>query len=353
MQRSRSSKYRGVSWDKGGKKWRVRIKVGSKEKSLGSFSDEIAAACAYDAFVIAKKLNKPLNFPGGVAAKGHVVTSPKTSRFRGVSWDKRVKKWEVRIGVHGNQKRIGHFTDEGEAAHAYDAYAIVNRIETPRNFPDENEDAVVAEAERGRAAKKQKKAASKSSTYQGVGWKRAVKKWQVRIRVDGKQKSIGLFADEAEAAHAYDAYAIANGIDTPRNFPDEDEDDVVAEAARVRAAPKKRKKAANATSTYQGVSWDKTNEKWVVNIRVGGKQKYVGRYAGEIEAAHAYDAYAITNDIDTPRNFPVALDSRSAVTLLLGMSGPRSNGRGGNGKRKRGGSGIHSSIVQMMLHLRF
>jgi hypothetical protein len=38
---------------------------------------------------------------------------------------------------------------------------------------------------------------------------------------------------------------IANGIDVPRNFPNEDEDAVVAEAARVRAAPKKRKNAAS------------------------------------------------------------------------------------------------------------
>ena len=201
MQRSPSSKYRGVSWHKANKKWEVRIRVDGKTKSLGYFADEIAAARAYDAFVIAKKLNKPLNFPGDVAAKGHVVTFV-TSRFRGVSWNKRDKKWEVRIGVHGNQKRIGHFTDEGEAAHAYDAYAIVNGIDTPRNFPDENEDAVVAEAERGRAATKQKNAASKSSTYKGVSWKTAAKKWQVRIKNGGKTKHIGLFADEAEVLYS-------------------------------------------------------------------------------------------------------------------------------------------------------
>ena len=50
-------------------------------------------------------------------------------------------------------------------------------------------------------------------------------------------------------AHAYDAHAIANGIDTPRNFPNEDEDDVVAEAERGRAA-KKRKKLASKTSRF-------------------------------------------------------------------------------------------------------
>ena len=86
----------------------------------------------------------------------------KTSLFRGVSWNKQSKKWKVVIRVHGKQKGLGYFTDEVEAAHAYDAYAIANDIDVPRNFPNEDEDAVVAEAERGRAAKKRKKAASKS-----------------------------------------------------------------------------------------------------------------------------------------------------------------------------------------------
>ena len=66
----RSSKYRGVGWHKTNKKWQVKIWVDGKTKSLGSFANEIAAARAYDAFVIAKKLNKLLNFPGGAAAKG-------------------------------------------------------------------------------------------------------------------------------------------------------------------------------------------------------------------------------------------------------------------------------------------
>ena len=89
-----------------------------------------------------------------------------------------------------------------------------------------------------------------------MSWNKARKKWFVQITIGGKQKTIGRFTDEIEAAHAYDAYAIANGIDTPRNFPDEDEDDVVAEAERGRAA-KKRKKVASTSSRFRGVCWNK------------------------------------------------------------------------------------------------
>ena len=106
-----SSRYRGVGWQKANKKWQVRITVGGKVKSLGYFADEIAAARAYDAFVIAKKLNKPLNFSGGAAAKGHVVTLSTTSRFRGVSLNKTKKKWEVKIRFDGKRKFIGRFAD--------------------------------------------------------------------------------------------------------------------------------------------------------------------------------------------------------------------------------------------------
>ena len=178
-----------------------------------------------------------------------------SSRFRGVCWYERDKKWQVRIGFDGKTKNLGFFADEMKAAHAFDAYAIANGIDTPRNFPDEDEDDVVAGAERGRAAKKRKKVASMSSRFRGVCWYERDKKWQVRIGVDGKQKNIGRFVDEVEAAHAYDAHAIANGIDTPRNFPSENEDDVVAEAKRVRDAPKKRKNAASKSSRFRGVSW--------------------------------------------------------------------------------------------------
>ena len=118
-----SSKYRGVSWNKQHKKWCVATRVDGKRKYIGSFPDEIAAARAYDACVIAKKLNKPLNFAGDATAKGHVVTLSTTSRFRGVCWNKRDKKWQVQIQVDGKRKNIVKFSVESEAANAFDACA--------------------------------------------------------------------------------------------------------------------------------------------------------------------------------------------------------------------------------------
>ena len=124
----------------------------------------------------------------------------------------------------------------------------------------------------------------------------------MQIRVNRKQKHVGYFTDEVNAAHAYDAYAIANGIDTPRNFPDEDEDDVVAEAARGRAA-KKRKKVASKSSRFRGVCWHKREKKWQVKIKVGGKQKHVGRFRDEETAGRAFDTYIVDNNLERELNF--------------------------------------------------
>ena len=46
-----------------------------------------------------------------------------SSRFKGVDWDKRAKKWRARISVNGKKKHLGYFIDEEEAARAYDEKA--------------------------------------------------------------------------------------------------------------------------------------------------------------------------------------------------------------------------------------
>ncbi len=66
-----------------------------------------------------------------------------------------------------------------------------------------------------------------------------------------------------------------------------------------------RAKRANATSRYRGVSYSKNREKWVVAIPGEGKQKYVGAFDDELEAARAYDRAAVLYLSDSARlNFP-------------------------------------------------
>jgi hypothetical protein len=45
---NKTSKYKGVSWDKRDKKWRSQIKIDHKTTSLGYYQSEVDAAKAYD-----------------------------------------------------------------------------------------------------------------------------------------------------------------------------------------------------------------------------------------------------------------------------------------------------------------
>ena len=53
----------------------------------------------------------------------------------------------------------------------------------------------------------QNKTAHGSSKYLGVHWGNHAKKWVAMIRADGKQRNLGYFACEIEAAKSYDAMA--------------------------------------------------------------------------------------------------------------------------------------------------
>jgi len=47
-----------------------------------------------------------------------------SSRFKGIYWNKRDKKWQARIRTENKKKNLGYFSDELEAARAYDQAAL-------------------------------------------------------------------------------------------------------------------------------------------------------------------------------------------------------------------------------------
>ena len=47
-----------------------------------------------------------------------------SSQFKGVGWDRKKRKWRVRIFRDGRAICLGYFADEGAAARAYDAAAL-------------------------------------------------------------------------------------------------------------------------------------------------------------------------------------------------------------------------------------
>ncbi len=59
----------------------------------------------------------------GFACSSAPPLSSKSSKYRGVGWNKESAQWEAFIKVAGNKEYLGYFDDEAEAARAFDTRA--------------------------------------------------------------------------------------------------------------------------------------------------------------------------------------------------------------------------------------
>jgi hypothetical protein len=58
-----------------------------------------------------------------------------SSRYRGLCWNKKEKKWSALCTVNRNTVSLGRFWSEKDAARAYDAYLIKKKVPRHLNFP--------------------------------------------------------------------------------------------------------------------------------------------------------------------------------------------------------------------------
>lgn len=121
-----------------------------------------------------------------------------TSKYEGVHWHKQHNKWIAKIRINGQRKHLGCFLCEIDAACYYDYYAIKYFDEFAKlNFPDFDYSNF----------QPRKFKDTTSSKYRGVSWYNITQKWRSCIKVNGKQKSLGYFNNEKEAAKAYNKAA--------------------------------------------------------------------------------------------------------------------------------------------------
>jgi hypothetical protein len=126
-----SSKFFGVGWHKRNKKWRARVSHNGKMVELGNnFDTEIAAAKAVDVWLRENGRAAEANFDESGSFVPRVST--KSSKYRGVSWDKSHNQWRAGIKVAGKSENLGYFDDEAEAARAFDTRAA--ELGRPTNF---------------------------------------------------------------------------------------------------------------------------------------------------------------------------------------------------------------------------
>ena len=363
-----SSLYEGVEWDDKRDKWSVNFEAATKRKRTGYFEDELVAAKAFDAFVIAHRVDACLNFPADQEAidSGHTTTKIRRvplSRYIGVTWDVHESKWlsnarvasvrdatvEIAGGAASGSSRgsasakkpveastsggevqqrtvfLGFFhrTDEADAARAYDTYVLQHSLTLPLNFEHQ-----------------------RVSAYRGVQWDRVRRKWSVQIEgitVNGtvKREFIGHFTEEVRAALAYDQ--VARAWNLPLNNITEKDMEAGATASASsssllgveqkvthggdRRSVAYRQLASNHTgaSGYYGVARTSKTE-WVARVpstaaisrvtfnRKDGTRKsesdavFIGTYPSALEAAQNYDRFMTLNKIKGHTNNIAARD---------------------------------------------
>lgn len=151
----------------------------------------------------------PLSGDGPSAANstGARKEIPK-SQYVGVQGSKHGKPgWVAKLSSTQEGKKVrkefGPFDTEEEAARMYDTEA--SKLGRPVNFPAE-----------GTYQKQASKAAA--SAFLGVCWHKPAKRWTAGITVNGRNKHLGYFPNEEEAARAYDYEA--GPLGRKANFPE-------------------------------------------------------------------------------------------------------------------------------------
>ena len=107
-----------------------------------------------------------------------------SSEYAGVSWDKSRSKWLARIQDNGVNVYLGYYDTEIEASNTYQE--ALSKIKDGSLNPDDYKP-------------------KHTSKHKGVSFHKPRDKWQAYIKINGKQKHIGLFPTEILAHQAYQA----------------------------------------------------------------------------------------------------------------------------------------------------
>ena len=376
-----ASKYAGVSFNKASNKWTATIKIDGKQRRIGSYENEEEAAIDYAR--AAFKYKRPKDFVldlSDVPSQPLIHKSKRymtegASKYAGVYFNKANNKWAASIVIDGKQRRIGYYENEEEAASDYARAAFKYKTAAKKlkttddsslsnaadaNMEEEEEAAATltatatqpkrtyTEVEQGEDSKskskrhkaenddefeldlsgvppqlpipkskgRMKEGASKSK-YEGVSFRKDLGKWQARITIDGKRRNIGCYENEEEAATDY-ARAVFKYIG---------QKDFVLDLSGVPPQPLihkskgRMKQMKEGASKYAGVFFHKGNNQWTAQLRIKGKQRNIGYYENEEEAATDY-ARAVFKYKTTAKKLKTTDDSSLSNAADAGPSVP-------------------------------
>jgi len=135
----------------------------------------------------------------------HKKRSNTKTNYKGVTYVEKSGLYQARCRMYGHYFALGYFRSEEAAAYAYNKkatelseFARVNKIGLPKR---KLERMLITDRATIKPAEKQ-------SRFKGVYWCKNNNpelkgKWNARIRINGKSKSLGRFASEKAAGEAY------------------------------------------------------------------------------------------------------------------------------------------------------
>ena len=147
--------------------------------------------------------------------------------------------------------------------------------------------------------------------------------WNVyAMRIESYRKSCGKWTTRSILMHAYLMQTpkgmvtdhILNGEEFYRQYPELKYSGLLNIKSNLRVVTVQQnmmnsKSNVGSSSKYKGVYWRKDCEKWHAQIMINGKQKHLGYFTSEEEAAEAYNKeaiklfgeHALLNEIEIPQ----------------------------------------------------
>jgi hypothetical protein len=345
--RGAATSYLGVSRRADGR-WEAACMAGDESHTVSGYATAEDAAVAYDRLALhlhgararrnvpernltpatAEVLRRELRFSQAMKPSRHTYGGRETaSRYVGVVFAPKTKNWLAQLRAGDGHVVIAGYRTEFEAAVARDRLArFLAGPDAFLNFP-EQELSPASERELRRelraSANRRRGAPASRASRQGrsrtgndesprgafgviYSAKSTNRPWLAFITPRNcAPLFLGHWETEREAARAHDRAAIFYHGHEYRwlNDPKWAKRAGGADAATLRGESTALFKETT-TSRFRGVSFSRSSGRWVANIRVGGRQKFLGRYAVEEDAARAFDKASLKlRGLDAALNF--------------------------------------------------
>ena len=315
--RTQDARFIGVSEDKTDGRFVSHIGWQGKTFKLGRWERAVDAAIAFDRASLWLGRQGELNLPAKSVPLG--ARSPEDLRrearmkakiargsataYTGVRPTSDGRAWIARVQHDGAKEEVSGFETAMAAAIAHDRMLLgIGGDLAKLNFPDRRSAPITAGELRAQLFARRK--SKRTSRFFGVSLG-PHDKWHAEIYAEARKWRLGEWADESDAAEAYDRAALFfRGASARLNFPDRSlrptpPSDLQSES--------RAKRKATCSSKYHGVTQNERNgaTKYVAEIRYEGILHIIGHYDDEVEAATDYDRVALhfLGD-EAKQNFP-------------------------------------------------